>query len=182
MTPFNLKSFSNPDYKPGPVPKRLIWLLTSMAFFETGFPWPSAVKRWILKVFGATIGLGVIIKPHVRIKYPWFLNVGDFSWIGEDVWIDNLGLVKIGSNSILSQGVYICTGNHNYKKETFDLMVGPVTVGHSSWIGAKTVIAPGVTIGDEIVVSLGSVVKSSLSEPGIYSGNPASRRQKSETV
>lgn len=182
MTRFNLQSFSNPEYKPGPLPKRLIWLFISMAFFETGFPWPSSLKRFLLNVFGAAIGQGVVIKPHVRIKYPWFLKVGDFSWIGEEVWIDNLGLVTIGADSILSQGVYICTGNHNYKKETFDLMVGPVSVGHSTWIGAKTVIAPGVTIGDEIVVSLGSVVKSSLTIPGIYSGNPAIQKGNSATA
>lgn len=170
---FSLSTFNNSWYKPGSPGKIILWMFVSQCFFETFLPWPSSFKRKLLNWFGAEISKGVVIKPHVQIKYPWFLTVGEFSWIGEHVWIDNLGRVLIGSDSVLSQGVYLCTGNHNFKKESFDLMIGEISIGNSTWVGAKSVVAPGVSINDGIVVSLGSVVKSDLSEPGIYSGNPA---------
>ncbi|MBN8704486.1 MAG: WcaF family extracellular polysaccharide biosynthesis acetyltransferase [Bacteroidetes bacterium] len=170
---FSLSTFDNTWYKPGSSGKIIFWMLISQCFFETFFPWPSSLKRKLLTWFGAEISKGVVIKPHVQIKYPWFLTVGEFSWLGEHVWIDNLGRVTIGSDSVLSQGVYLCTGNHNFKSKSFDLMVGEISIGDSVWIGANGVVAPGVTINDEIVVSLGSVVKSDLLEPGIYAGNPA---------
>jgi len=170
---FNLQTFNNSWYKPGSSLKISCWMLVSRAFFETFFPWPSGLKRKLLTAFGADIAAGVVIKPRVQIKYPWFLKAGKNSWIGERVWIDNLGLVTLGENSILSQGVYLCTGNHNYKLESFDLMVGPIVIGNSVWIGAMSVVGPGVTVADGCVVSLGSVIKSNLTESGIYSGNPA---------
>lgn len=170
---FNLQSFNNSWYTPGSSVKIGCWMLVSRIFFETFFPWPSSLKRRLLTAFGADIGAGVVIKPRVQIKYPWFLKAGVNTWIGEQVWIDNLGMVTLGENSILSQGVYLCTGNHNFKKESFDLMVGPITIGNSVWIGAMSVVGPGVTAADGCVVSLGSVVKSNLTESGIYSGNPA---------
>jgi putative colanic acid biosynthesis acetyltransferase WcaF len=71
---------------------------------------------------------GVNIKPGVHVKYPWNLKIGEFTWIGEDVWIDNLVKVDIGSNVCLSQGAMLLTGNHNYKKTTFDLMVGEIVL------------------------------------------------------
>ena len=68
------------------------------------------------------VGRSVIIKPRVRIKYPWFLQIGDNSWIGEDVWIDNLDSVIIKENVCISQGAMLMSGSHNYKSEKFDLI------------------------------------------------------------
>lgn len=171
---FNLNKFNNSWYKPGNKFKILCWMIVSSVFFEAFFPWPNKLKIMILNIFGSKISEGVVIKPNVKIKYPWFLTVGEYSWIGEFVWIDNLADVSIGKNSILSQGVYLCTGNHNFKSETFDLMLGEIKIGNSTWIGAKSVISPNVTICDQTIVSLGSVVKKSIEKPGIYGGNPAS--------
>ena len=96
----------------------------------------------MLVAFGARIGKGFVIKPAVNIKYPWKLKVGDDVWIGENVWIDNIGNVTIGSNVCISQGAMLLTGNHNYKSETFDLMIKPIVVEEGVWIGAKATIAP----------------------------------------
>ena len=83
----------------------------------------SGLKKFILKLFGAKIGRGVVIKPGVNIKYPWKLFIGDYSWIGEKVWIDNLANVVIGRSVCISQGAMLLTGNHNYAAKEFDLMV-----------------------------------------------------------
>ena len=130
-------------------------------------------KIWMLRKFGAKIGKGVFIKPSVNIKYPWTLEIGDYSWIGENVWIDNLAQVKIGSNVCISQGAMLLCGNHNYKKPTFDLMVGEITLEDGSWVGAQSVVCPGVTLHTHAVLGVGSVAHHDLDAYGIYQGNPA---------
>lgn len=120
-----------------------------------------------LRVFGASLGAGVVVKPGVKVKFPWRLAVGDHSWIGEDVWIDNLDRVSIGADSVISQGAYLCTGNHDWTKETFDLITAPIEVGNQVWIGAKSVVGPGVVIADDSIVTLGTVVTRGVPEASL---------------
>ena len=94
----------------------------------------------MLKIFGAKIGSGVILKPGINIKYPWHLKIGDNCWIGENVWIDNLSQVTIKSDVCLSQGAMLLCGNHNYKRATFDLVLEPIIIESGAWLGAKTII------------------------------------------
>jgi len=169
----DLSIYDNSWYKPGPIVKRLCWYWVNTVFFKTGlFPF-YGLKRFLLKLFGATIGKGVIIKPFVNIKYPWLLELGDHIWIGEHVWIDNLGKVTIGNNVCLSQSAFLLTGNHDFTKKTFDLMVKPITLNEGVWIGAKAIVCPGVVCDKYSLLSVGSVATSNLAAYGIYSGNPA---------
>jgi len=144
-----------------------------MLFFKTLLPFPSSFKAKLLKWFGAKVGSGVVIKPDMNIKYPWFLEIGNDCWIGEGVWIDNLAVVKVGSNVVLSQGAYLLTGSHDYKKETFDLMLGDIVLEDGVWIGAKATVCPGVTCRSHAVLSVGSVATKDLEAYKIYQGNPA---------
>jgi putative colanic acid biosynthesis acetyltransferase WcaF len=169
----NLSAFSNTWYKPGgTLAGRLLWYIINLSCFKSGMPFMGP-KKALLKLFGAKIGKGLIIKPHVSIKYPWLLEIGDHTWIGEHVWIDNLDKVSIGSHVCISQGAMILSGNHNYKKSTFDLMVKPISIENGAWIGARSVVCQGVTIGNHAVLSVGSVASNSLEPYGIYRGNPA---------
>jgi putative colanic acid biosynthesis acetyltransferase WcaF len=95
----------------------------------------------------------VIIKPGVRVKYPWRLSIGDNSWLGEDCWIDNLAQVSIGANACISQGAYLCTGNHDWSDPAFGLVVKSIVVGDAAWIAAKALIAPGVSLGEGAVAA-----------------------------
>lgn len=127
----------------------------------------------MLRLFGAKIGRGVNIKPSVHIKYPWKLVVGDNVWIGEKVWIDNLALVEIGSNVCLSQGAMLLTGNHDFTKVNFDLMVGEIVLENGVWIGAKAVVCPGTICREHSILSVGSIATREMEPYGIYQGNPA---------
>jgi putative colanic acid biosynthesis acetyltransferase WcaF len=167
-----LDQFSNPDYHPGPLYLRALWFLVEWIFFKSIFPL-SSFKCVLLRLFGARVGRGVVIKPHVRIKHPWLLEVGDYCWIGEQVWIDNLGNVRIGAHCCLSQGAMLLCGNHNYKLTSFDLKVGPIILEDGVWIGAQSVVCPGVTCGSHAVLSVGSVAQKDLKPYTIYSGTPA---------
>lgn len=172
-TQTNLSAYNNSWYKPGSYPKLMSWYLLNRLFIHTHIPYPSAFKVALLRMFGAEIGQGVVIKPKVNIKYPWFLRIGDHVWVGEEVWIDNLTLVTIESNACLSQGAMLLTGNHNYRKSTFDLIVKPITLGSGSWVGAKATVCPGVQVGSHAVLTVGSVATAHLEAYGIYQGNPA---------
>lgn len=170
----HLSTFRNNWFERGaPRWKELCWLIVSAVFFRHSLSlWNSAKIRW-LRLFGAKIGNGVLIKPQVQIKFPWRLQIGDYSWIGEKVWIDNLAQTDIGPDVCISQGTYIFTGNHDYKKTTFDLVVKPVLIEEGAWIGAKAIVCPGVTVGSHAVLAAGSVATSDLEAYSIYQGNPA---------
>jgi len=177
-----LKNYTTKGYFPGSFAKRVVWYVTNMFFFKTLIPFPSSFKACLLRVFGAEIGAGVIIKPNVNIKYPWHLTVGDNTWIGEGVWIDNLVNIDIGSNVCLSQEAYLLTGSHDYKKKHFDLIIKKKFHKDGVWIGAKTVVCPGVVCYSHSVLSVGSVATGDLDEYSIYQGNPALLKRKRMVV
>jgi len=169
----DLSRFNNSWYQPGSFFWRILWFIKGRLIVNTYFPWPMWVKRLVLRFFGAKLGRGVVIKPKVNIKYPWFLTVGDHVWIGEQVWIDNLAPVTVGSHVAISQGAMLLTGNHDYKKESFDLIARPIVIEDGAWIGAQAIVCPGVRVGSHAVLAVGSVATKDLEPYGIYQGNPA---------
>lgn len=178
MLQTDLSKYDNRNYSPkAGWLKRIVWHFTNHIFFNNGFFPISSFKIIILRIFGAKIGKGVNIKPSVNIKYPWMLKIGDNTWIGEGVWIDNLVDVQIGNNVCLSQGAMLLTGNHNYKLSTFDLITGEIILEDGVWIGAKAVVCPGVTCHSHSVLSLNSVAIQNLEVYGIYQGNPAKKER-----
>jgi len=127
----------------------------------------------LLRLFGGKVGKNVIIKPNVWIKYPWKLTIGSDVWIGEYAWIDNLASVQIGENVCISQGAMLLTGNHNYKKTSFDLMVSEIVLEAGSWVGTKSIVCPGIICKSHSVLAVNSVATKNLEEYSIYQGNPA---------
>lgn len=173
MIKTDLSSYNNSWYNPGAGKvKRAFWFIVNACFFSSWFPL-NGVKVFLLRSFGAKVGRGIVIKPRVNIKYPWKLSIGNCVWIGEEVWIDNLDHVTLGENTCLSQGSYILTGNHNFKKASFDLITKPIVIEEGVWIGARAVVCPGVTCASHSVLTVGSVATKDLSSYGLYSGNPA---------
>ena len=169
-----LDNYTLDTYRPGaPLWKQLLWYFIGAPLVESYWLPISSFKVWILRNFGAKIGQGVRIKPGVRVKFPWRLIVGDYVWIGENAWIDNLATVTIESHACISQGVYLCTGNHDWNHPDFKLIPAPIHIQQSSWIGAKSVIGPGVTVGRGAVLTLSGVTGRSLEAMTIYTGNPA---------
>lgn len=152
---------------------RTIWYYTNVLLFKSYLLPISSLKVSLLRLFGAKIGNGVVIKPNVNIKYPWRLSVGDYTWIGEEVWIDNLAQVTIGSNCCLSQGAFLLCGNHNYKKATFDLITQPIVLEDGVWIGAKSIVCPGVVAKTHALLAVQSVATAEMEAYCIYQGNPA---------
>ena len=171
----DLSIYDNSWYRPGSPLKRICWYgVNALVFKSSLFPF-SRFKVFILRLFGARAGRNIVIKPGVSIKYPWFLEIGDNAWIGENVWIDNLAKVTIGKNACVSQGSLLLTGNHDYTNPAFNLIVHEIVLEDGVWIGAGVIVCSGAICRNHVVVSVGSVVVGELAAMGIYRGNPAVR-------
>ena len=173
-SPIQLAQYDNSWYHPGgSLLKRSLWFFLGQPLLRCAWIPSSSMRVYLLRLFGARLGEGVVIKPSVDVKYPWHLVVGDHCWIGEHVWIDNLTTVRLGSNVCLSQGAYLCTGNHDWTDPQFGLRIAPVQLGDGAWAGARSILTPGALMGDGSVAAAGAVVVGAVPAFEIYAGNPA---------
>jgi len=169
-----LSRFDNSDFDRGASRiKEAAWILCKALFFLPPHPLPSAFRVFWLRLFGATIGAGTVIRSGVNITFPWRFSAGNHVWIGEGVLILSMASVTLGSDVCLSQRSFLCTGSHDRRKETFDLITRPIVVGDQVWIAAQTFVGPGVTIGKGAVLAAGTVVTRSIPEKALVRGNPA---------
>ena len=174
MLQTDLSTYNNSPFHPGgSALKRLLWFYLNSLFLKSSLLPISNFKIFLLRAFGAKVGSNVTIKPGVNVKYPWHLTIGNNTWIGENVWIDCLVPIAIGNNVCLSQGAVLLTGNHDYKKSTFNLITKSVVLEDGVWIGACAVVNPGVTAASHAVLTTGSIATKNLESYSIYQGNPA---------
>lgn len=154
-----------------PIIVQLWWLVDALLFK----PSPQVMygwRRFLLRSFGAKIGKGVIIRPSARITYPWKITIGDYSWIGDGAELYSLGQITIGSNTVISQRSYLCTGSHHFDKIAFDIYAKPIHIADQVWVATDVFIGPGVTIGLGAVVGARSTVLKNLESGYIYAGHP----------
>ena len=154
------------------LPWRIAWHLVSALVFQSALVLPSRWKAALLRAFGARIGEGLVIKPRVTVKYPWFLEVGDHVWLGEGVWIDNHTSVRVGSHVCISQGAYLFTGNHDWNDPLFRFFCKPVTLEDGVWVGAKALVCPGSLLARMSVVGAGVVWRGASAPATVYTSPP----------
>ena len=153
---------------------RTLWFclfgpITALRFLPGSF-W----RVLLLRLFGARIGSSCRIMPGFRLKFPWRFVVGDHCWLGESAWVDNLAPVIIGDRVCISQGVYICTGNHDFRSTTFDLKLGSIYIESDVWVASFSILCPGTHLGSSCVIFAGSVVNGVIPEGSLVRGNPYS--------
>jgi Acetyltransferase (isoleucine patch superfamily) len=172
--PVNLSSFPSARFDRGAGrAHEAVWLFVSLVLFRLCPLSLSPLKCAVLRAFGARVGIGVTIKPQVKITFPWRLTIGDHVWLGEECWLLNLDEIVIGNNVCISQRAFLCTGSHDYRISSFDLITKPIVLQDGCWIGAGSWIGQGVTVGVESILTAGSVAIRNLEPAGIYRGNPA---------
>jgi putative colanic acid biosynthesis acetyltransferase WcaF len=170
----NLEHFRLPEnFRGRPAWVVQIWWFTQATLFHISPQILYGWRRWLLRLFGATIGRGVMLRPSVEITYPWKVSIGDWSWIGDNVTLYSLGEIEVGENVVISQNSYLCTGSHDFTKPSFDIYSEKIVVESESWIAADVFVAPGVRIGHGAVVGARSAVLHDLPSMMVCHGNPA---------
>lgn len=176
MHKVDLSSFSTGNFNKGAgTLKQTLWYFINALFIRASWNPFMGIKIFFLKLFGAKIGKGLVIKNNVNIKFPWKLTLGNNVWLGENTWIDNLDEVKIGNNVCISQGALLLTGNHDYTLSTFDYRNAPIIIEDGAWIGARTVVCPGVKVQSHAILTVASTATKDMEAYGIYQGNPAQK-------
>ena len=172
----NLADYDRRGYYPGAgVLKRVAWYAVNALLFDSWLLPLSRPKCALLRLFGARVGRGVVIKPRVNIKYPWHLRLGSHVWLGEGVWIDSLAQVSIGDHVCVSQDAYLLTGNHDYRDPRFGLRVDAIVIEDGAWVGARALVCPGARVRRGAVLAAGAVLSGTAEPGGVYQGNPARR-------
>lgn len=151
----------------------ICWWLVKVSLVQSKFPWPSSMRKWLLRLFGAKIGAGFYIRPSVNIHFPWKLEIGDDVWIGEGTTILNLEPVIIHSNTALAHEVYIAAASHDISSPTFGYKNEPITIESGVWLATRSYIGPGVTVGRNAVVAACACVVTDVPPGAIVGGVPA---------
>jgi putative colanic acid biosynthesis acetyltransferase WcaF len=142
-------------------------------FFKLSPQFMYGFRIFLLRLFGAKIGQGVIIRPSVTITYPWKVSIGDYSWIGDNAELYSLGEIQIGSNVVISQKSYLCAASHDYSKDDFPIWSKKITIEDDCWLATDVYVAPGITIGKGTIVGARSSVFTNLPSRKVCVGSPA---------
>lgn len=170
----NLAAFDGSGFDKGAgFLKAAVWYITNALVVRASWNPFMGIKIRLLRLFGAKIGKGLVLKNNVVIKSPWNLTVGDNCWIGENAWIDDLDKVVIGNNVCISQGALLITGNHDYTKSSMPYRNASIDIEDGAWIGANATVTAGVTVAENCVLTVGSVVTKDTEAGMVYQGNPA---------
>jgi putative colanic acid biosynthesis acetyltransferase WcaF len=163
---------SSQKYSKGEMLRRVLWGVGKLLFRFSPrlcFGW----RRFVLRCFGAKIGAHMNIYPSTRIYFPWNLTVGDWSAIGEDVLIYNLGPVTLGEKVTVSHRAHLCAGTHDYRQPDMPLLKPPIEIRGQAWICADAFVGPGVIVGEGAVVGARAVVMKNVEPWMVVAGNPA---------
>src|SRR4051812_24004448 len=153
--------------------RRYGWLVIQATLYRVPLPRAYAWRRFWLRCFGAKLGTAAAVHATTRILHPWLLEIGDWSNLSSGVTVYNLGPVKIGRHTVISQDAYLCAGTHDYTKPTLPLLREPITIRDGVWIAAGAFIGPGVTLGNNSVVGARAVCMKDVLENVVVAGNPA---------
>ncbi|MGB3240923.1 MAG: hormogonium polysaccharide biosynthesis acetyltransferase HpsU [Geitlerinemataceae cyanobacterium] len=154
----------------------MLWWLVQAIAFPLSLHTFNGFRCWLLRQFGATIGKEVIIRPTARFTYPWKVEIGDYSWIGDDVVFYSLDRIRIGQHCVISQKTYLCTGSHDLQDPAFGLITAPITVENGVWVATDCFVSPGVCIGANTVVGARSSVFADLPAAQVCLGTPCRPR------
>jgi putative colanic acid biosynthesis acetyltransferase WcaF len=162
-----------PNFRGKPAAVVFLWQLVQASLFACSPQFAHGWRRFLLRAFGAKVGRRVVLRPSARVTYPWKVEIGDFTWIGDHAELYSLGSIRIGAHSVVSQRCYLCAGSHDYRSPDFAIQAPPVTVGAHVWLATDVFVGPGVRIGDYAVVGARSSVFSDIVPGAVAFGSPA---------
>ena len=149
-----------------------LWWLVQASLFRGSPQFAYGFRRWLLRLFGAQVGQGVVVRPSATITYPWKVSIGDYAWVGDDVVLYSLGEIEIGAHAVVSQSSYLCAADHDYTDPAFPIRSRRITIGPEVWVAADVFVAPGVTIGRAAVIGARSSVFADMPAGMVCFGYP----------
>lgn len=149
-----------------------LWWVAQALFFRCSPQFAYGFRAWLLRLFGARVGQATIIRPTVRITYPWKVSIGDYAWVGDDVVLYSLGEIEIGAHAVVSQRSYVCAADHDYTQSDFPIRARKVIIGSQAWLAADVFVAPGVRIGEGAVIGARSSVFRNMPDGMLCMGSP----------
>lgn len=153
----------------------LLWMIVELVIVTNPFQFSSSIRAAALRLFGAQVGKGVILRPRIRVKFPWNLTIGENCWIGEGVWIHNQNKVVIGNDVCISQETFITTGTHAFRTD-MALITKAVHIEDGVWVCSRAIILAGVTLGTSSVVPAGMTVPHSVESGTIHGAEGRTKR------
>ena len=178
----NLAKYKNPPgIRGASLLKVLLWRAVYTGLFKPSPKFMWGFRRFLLRLFGATVGNKAEFQPTCKITYPWMLETAEFCWVGDETVIYNLAKIKLGNHVALAHRVYLCCGSHDISKDSFDIIVRPITIHDEVWIANDVFIAAGVVVGRGVVIGARSSVYKDLEAGFIYAGNPVAQIKKRDS-
>jgi len=148
------------------------WWIVQATIFSWSPQFMYGFRAMLLRLFGASLGKGVLVRASARVTYPWKLHVGSHVWIGDDARIYNLAQVRIGSNVAVAHGAYLCTGSHDLRRSSFDILATAIELEDEVWVASDVFVAAGVRIGRGAVIGARSTVFKDMPGGMICFGSP----------
>ena len=162
-----------PDFRGRPAWFVQLWWIVQALLFATSPQVFYGWRRALLRLFGAEIGPKVLLRPSVRVTYPWKVSIGANSWIGDHVELYSLDRISIGDNVVVSHGSVLCAASHDYETVEFKIVASPITIEPEVWIASQVFVSPGITIGRGSVIGARSLVTHNLPAYSKAAGHPA---------
>ncbi len=164
--------------------KRVFFLILYYSFFRKfptqpvpGYRIGYLLRRFALRHIIENCGQNIVVKQDCYFGKGERLQVGDRSQLGHNARIDQQ--VTIGADVVMGPDVVIMTNHHAFDdlskpvNQQGKLPVKPVVIGNDVWIGTRSIIMPGVQVGDQAVIGAGAVVTKDVPTRAIVGGNPA---------
>ncbi|WP_199620937.1 WcaF family extracellular polysaccharide biosynthesis acetyltransferase [Paenibacillus alkalitolerans] len=151
----------------------LLWWFIQGTLFRYSIHNMYGWRRSLLRLFGAKIGRGVQVRATAKFTYPWKVEIGDYTWIGDNVEFYSLDHIRIGKHCVISQNTYLCTGSHNIHDPHFGLITKVIAIHDGAWVASDVFVYPGVMIGEMAVVAARSTVMKDVPQNEIHAGSPA---------
>jgi putative colanic acid biosynthesis acetyltransferase WcaF len=148
------------------------WWIAQALLFKPSPQFAYGFRAWLLRRFGANVGRNTVIRPTVTITYPWKVSIGDYAWIGDHAVLYSLGEIRVGEHAVVSQGCYLCAGDHDATLENFPIRARDIRVADQAWVASDVFVGPGVTIGRGAIVGARSSVFADMPEGMVCFGHP----------
>ncbi len=174
MAELDLKNYKNRHSRKSKI-ARVVWNVVWLLLFRTT-PRGNLLRSWrifLLKCFGAKVSWSANVLPSCRIWQPWKLTMGDYSCLSERVDCYNADIIIIGKQVVISQDSFLCTASHDIASPIMELVTKPIMIEDQSWVCARAIVLPGVTLHEGAVVAAGTVVTKDVEPWTIVGGNPA---------